>query len=132
MRRSKKGTYIAEAAVVLPMIILVVITVVLIIMFFYTQVKERCEMHINLRSTAGALIEKTIYIDAGKWDGYVEVEKTPLGGKVKGEKTLNMNNRGILTMKESKEITGYSYATDGVKYVRYCSLVKEKVSNDEE
>lgn len=132
MKQSKKGTYIVEAAVVLPIIILVVITVVLVIMFFYTQVKERCEMHIHLRSTAGALIEKTIYINSSKWDGYVDVDDSPLGGKVNGNKTLNMNNRGVLAKAGTKDITGCAYATDGVKYVRYCSLVKEMVSNDEE
>ena len=43
---SKRGSYIAEASIVLPMVVLAVITVMLIVMFFYSQVTEQSRLHI--------------------------------------------------------------------------------------
>ena len=37
-RNNKRGSYIMEASLVLPVLIFAVITVVLIIMFFYSQI----------------------------------------------------------------------------------------------
>ena len=42
---NKRGSYIAEAAIVLPFIILAVITCVLIVMDFYESVSQQCEEH---------------------------------------------------------------------------------------
>ena len=42
---NKHGSYIAEAAIVLPFIILAVITCVLIVMDFYEGVSTQCEEH---------------------------------------------------------------------------------------
>ena len=56
-KRSKRGSYIMEASLVLPILIFAVITVVLIIMFFYSQMTERSQMHIALRQEAGLQTE---------------------------------------------------------------------------
>ena len=40
--RSRRGSYIMEAAVVMPFIIVSVITAVLAVMFFYSQMTEQC------------------------------------------------------------------------------------------
>ena len=56
---NKKGSYVIEAAVVLPVIMLSVITAILIIMFFYTQMTEQCRLHEFLRAESGKVTEKT-------------------------------------------------------------------------
>ena len=60
MSLNKKGSYVIEAAVVLPVIMLSVITAILIIMFFYTQMTEQCRLHEVLRAEAGRMTDKTI------------------------------------------------------------------------
>lgn len=52
-RNNKRGSYIMEASLVLPVLIFAVITVVLIIMFFYSQMTQRSQMHIAPASGSG-------------------------------------------------------------------------------
>ena len=59
---NKRGSYIAEAAIVLPFIILAVITCVLIVMDFYEGVSQQCEDHKVER--AGEVAEETAFADA--------------------------------------------------------------------
>ena len=66
---NKRGSYIVEAAIVLPMVILSVITVVLIVMFFYSQVTEQSRMHITLRGEAGAATGRTSYTEEARRRG---------------------------------------------------------------
>ena len=52
-RNNKRGSYIMEASLVLPVLIFAVITVVLIIMFFYSQMTQlSAENGVSLRCTA--------------------------------------------------------------------------------
>lgn len=126
--KTKKGSYIMEAAIVLPMIVLVTVTAVLIIMFFYNQMVEQSRLHIALRSEAGMMTEQTVYhhVEAAM-DG-VEAEiyrkERAIGGSVYGKKYLVMPHRGILDKKGTFPVEGSWYATDGAEYVRYCNLVK--------
>lgn len=126
--KSKKGSYIMEAAIVLPMIILVTITAVLIIMFFYSQMTERSSLHIILRSEAGAMTEKTAYhyveVSAGELGAELYRKKSAFGGSVYGKKYLIMPNKGLLGKKGTFVAEGCWHAVDGVAYVRYCNLVK--------
>ena len=59
-RNNKRGSYIMEASLVLPVLIFAVITVVLIIMFFYSQMTQRSQMHIARRQEAGRQTETMI------------------------------------------------------------------------
>ena len=59
---NKRGSYIAEAAIVLPFIILAVITCVLIVMDFYEGVSQQCEEHRVER--AGEVTEAAALEDA--------------------------------------------------------------------
>ena len=70
-KRSKRGSYIMEASLVLPILIFAVITVVLIIMFFYSQMTERSQMHIALRQEAGLQTETMRNEDSLDWDGEI-------------------------------------------------------------
>ncbi|MDO4544892.1 MAG: hypothetical protein Q4C25_01930 [Bacillota bacterium] len=124
VKNSKRGSYILEASLVLPIIILVTITVVLIIMFFYSQMTEQSRMHRALRQEAGLLTEKTTYFQTVDFEGSLSSSKSLTGGKVTGEKELSMVHRGILSALGRCQLKGSCYATDGPKYVRYCNLVK--------
>ena len=126
--KGKRGSYIMEAAIVLPVIILTVITAVLIIMFFYSQMTERSRMHIAMRREAGLATGKTFYIDEGRRDADTEAEiyaeKTITGSKVYGKKYLIMSHRGLLEKKGTFVMEGTCSGTDGAQYVRYCNFVK--------
>ena len=125
LRNSRRGSYIMEASIVLPMIILTVITVVLIIMFFYSQVTEQSRLHIALRSEAGAaagndaggagesISEAEIYVDEGA-----------VTSEAYGKKYLLMKNSGILDGKKTFTVEGSWSAVDGAAYVRYMNFVK--------
>lgn len=117
----------------LPVTVLAVITAVLIIMFFYSEMQARCEMHIAMRSAAGALTEKTVYGHGGSWRGTPEVDRTPLGGVISGKGYVVMDTNGLIRGVTAGEVSGICHAVDGPKYVRYCSLLKESgVKADEE
>ena len=117
-RNNKRGSYIMEASLVLPVLIFTVITVVLIIMFFYSQMTQRSQMHIALRQEAGTS-EHVL-----EWDGEMYTKKGMAGVTVTGKKYLLMEHKGILTKKGAFAVKGSCSGVDAAQYVRYCSLVR--------
>ena len=123
---NRRGSYIAEAAVVLPFVILAVITVVLIIMFFYTSSLSQCRMHMALRCEAGLITEKcTSYADDGTalstdelWDGRITSSGLPAAKRVTGAADVSMVSRGLLSKVGTRQITGDLRAVDPVGMLR--------------
>lgn len=130
----KRGSYIIEAAVVLPVIILVTITSILIVMFFYNQMVIRSHLHIALRNEAGAISGQTVYADVGRdvsdIDAEIYTDTGLLGGFVYGKKYLIMEHKGLLDKNGTFIATGENHIIDGPSYVRFSSLAK-KVENEE-
>lgn len=124
--RSRRGSYIMEAAVVLPVIIMVTITSILIVMFFYSQMTERCQLHIALRSEAGLASGQTEYADGNTYaeDAEIYTDKSILGSTVYGKKYLVMEHRGTLEKKGTFTVEGKSHAVDGPSYIRYSHFAK--------
>ena len=83
-RNNKRGSYIMEASLVLPVLIFAVITVVLIIMFFYSQMTQRSQMHIALRQEAGRQTETMTSEHVLEWDGEMYAKKGMAGVTVTG------------------------------------------------
>ncbi|NLD19180.1 MAG: hypothetical protein GX663_02895 [Clostridiales bacterium] len=131
LTKSKKGSYIMEAAVVMPLIIFAVITVVLIIMFFYSQMTERSKMHMVLRQKAGIMTNHTATFNDVSSDGEFYSDRGAIGGTVYGKKYLIMEHRGLLRKKGSFTVEGSCYGTDGTRYVRYCNLIKGVKGHDQ-
>ena len=127
---NKRGSYIVEAAIVLPMVILSVIRVVLIVMFFYSQVTEQSRMHIALRGEAGAATGRTSYTEGGPtkgdFDGEIYVDEGLVECRAYGKKYLMMEERGLLSEKKAFIVEGSWTAIDGPGYVRYMEFVKER------
>lgn len=124
IKKSKRGSYIMEASLVLPILIFAVITVVLIIMFFYSQMTERSRMHVVLRQEAGQV---TGTLQSGQpldWDGEIYTKKGPAGVTVTGKRYLLMEHRGILKKKGAFAVRGSCSGVDAAQYVRYCRLVR--------
>ena len=123
---NRRGSYIAEAAVVLPFVILAVITVVLIIMFFYTSSLSQCRMHMALRCEAGLITEKcTSYADDGTalstdelWDGRITSSGLPAAKRVAAAGDVSMVSRGLLSNIGRRQITGDLLAIDPVGTLR--------------
>ena len=129
---SRRGSYIAEAAVVLPFVILAVITVVLIIMFFYTSSLSQCRMHMALRCEAGLITEKcTSYANDGTtlsadelWDGHITLSGLSAAKRVTAAADVSMVSRGLLSKVGRRQITGDLLAIDPVGALRIRQAVK--------
>ncbi len=125
---TRRGSYIMEAAIVLPVIIFVLITVVLIVMFFYSQMTERSRMHTAMRAEAGLAAGTTVYTadndSSEDTDAEIYTEKTLSGSEVVGKKYLIMKYRGVLEKKGIFVVKGKCSASDGARYVRYQNLIK--------
>lgn len=130
MKNNKKGSYILEASIVMPIIILAVVTAVLIIMFFYSQMTEQAKMHLALRMEAGETAETTYTAYDPEWDGEVYIKKNAAGAELYGKKYIVMGNRGLLKKKGIFVVEDKCAAVDASRYVRYCSLVKG-IKNEE-
>lgn len=125
--KSKKGNYIMEAAIVLPIIILTAITTILISMFFYIQMVEQCHLHTALKSEAGRMTGNTTYAGANSTvsdDIEIYSEKSIAGRTVYGKKYLIMEHKGILDKKGTFIVDGKKYAVDGAEYVRLANIVR--------
>ena len=125
---NKRGSYIIEAAVVLPVILMVVITAVLIIMFFYCQMTEQCNLHMGLRQQAGMMSGNTLYLmndeDVDLSEVDTHTDKKLFGGSIYGRKNLIMSKKGVLYKKGVFVVEGSCYEIDGPAYVRYSSAIK--------
>ena len=124
--RSRSGSYIAEAAVVLPFVILAVITTVLIIMFFYESSVSECRMHMALRCEAGLISEKcTSYSDEGTalspeniWDGSITSSGVSPAKRVSGTADVAMVSRGLLHRLGRRHLTNDLRVLDPVSLLR--------------
>lgn len=125
---NKKGSYIMEAAIVLPVIIITMITCILIVMFFYSQISERCRLHIELRKEAGIMTEKTEYLydisGLNEARNEIDIRKKGFGGTVYGKQYIVMKEKGVLFNRGAVAVEGSCSAVDAPKFVRYCIFVK--------
>lgn len=115
--KSRSGSYIAEAALVLPVIILAVITVILVLMFFYEQSFDQSMMHIYLRSEAGAVTER-LTCSSSDWNGTCTTEKKGVFKNIEGQNMLTMLHRGLLNRNGHAYNNGSWHAADGVAFRR--------------
>ena len=99
---SRRGTYLIEAAVVLPIVILSIITVILIVMYCYECSAERSMMH------------KDLY-GSGRKSASVEV---------------SLVHSGMLNSSGSQTFICSHHVSDGVRYVLRKQKAKELVTDD--
>lgn len=115
---SRQGTYLIEAAVVLPVIVLTVITVILIVMYCYDGSVSQSRLHRALRyeaaMTAGnvkdyafeqdrAGLEEEIYFEHGR-------------RQISASKNISMLHEGILYDRGGRTLTASVHITNSVKY----------------
>lgn len=126
--RSRRGTTMVEAAVVFPLVILTVITCVLICMFFYTQTMEQSRFHMALRQAAEEVDDHTEYAHRiREYDGRIETEKSGLFYRARGKERVEMKNNLLIKGRTDQTIESLWTASDGVTYVRYCTLASNIV-----
>lgn len=137
--KSRRGSYIAEAAAVLPFVILSVITTVLIIMFFYASSVSESRMHIALRCEAGILTGKSSVVSAeGRvlapddlWDGSISSSGAVTSKRVVGSKSVSMVSGGLLSRPGRRELTGELRAVDPVRSLRLRQIVQPSPETEE-
>lgn len=95
-RLDQKGTIMAEAALVMPLIILAVMAVIYAMIFLEKQVDVRSEMHMQLWAERGA-VSHTMQVNH-HIDGHFPVysRKVLSGGTVYYEGNLPFAGRGLL------------------------------------
>ncbi len=120
--RERRGSYTAEAALVMPLIITGIITVVLIIMFFFSSAEQQSRFHMELRKEAALAAGKTSYAHDSGYEGRVYSESFMNGARAWGISGTAMIHRGILKEKARQETEGSSYGNDGPGYVRFVEL----------
>ena len=134
---SRRGSYIAEAAVVLPFVMLAIITTVLIIMYFYESSVSESRMHMALRCEAGLITEKsTAYAENTAlspeelWDGSLTTSGAATAKRVSGSKNISMASAGLLSGPGRRQISGQLRAVDPVRALRLRQIVRPEESDD--
>ena len=135
---SRRGSYIAEAAVVLPFVILAVITTVLIIMFFYESSVSESSMHMALRCEAGLISEKcTSYSDGGTalspddiWNGSITSSGVSHAKRVSGSADVAMVSRGLLSRLGRRHLTDDLRVLDPVSLLRLRQIVRTEDTSE--
>ena len=119
-----------EASMVLPLLILSVITCLLVSMFFYDTTLRQCQLHQALRCEAADLTGETINLHPPAYDRdslEIKVSRQGVFHTVSGKEHTAMIHQGILHSRVSAETQSLWHASDGVAYVRYCTITKKLI-----
>lgn len=125
--KNKKGSAIVEAAAVLPFVIISVIALILMMTYFYSQLNERVDMHIALRSECGNLCENMFYNNEIRDDITVYEKSQQIYSNSAVDSKYNQ-----LLKKRRKEIAARKYLIDECKFVRMVHAAENRIEIDEE
>lgn len=119
--RSRRGSTMVEATMVLPLLILAVITCVMICMFFYDTTIHQCHLHEALRCEAGEQTHLTTNLNKPKYDA-ASMSITARNGliftTVHGTTRNSMIHQGILPKRPVANTESQWQAANGARYVR--------------
>lgn len=115
---NKKGSIIAEAAMVFPVIILSLIAVIYILIYFYDQTGEQVKMHMVLRSESGRMCDN-MYYDNQDADGMTVYRKN---NKIYSYKMVSLGKNGLLEARE-KSLYAEKYLIDEAAIVRMADIM---------
>ncbi len=129
---SKRGSYIAEAAVVLPFVILSVITTVLITMYFYESSVSESRMHMALRCEAGLSAEtvtrfsedSSVLSSEALWDGSITSHGVSAAKIFKASREISMISEGLLSHLGQRRLSGELRAADPVLSLRLRQIIQ--------
>lgn len=127
----RRGSYIAEAAVVLPFVILAILTTVLIILYFYDSSVSESRMHMALRCEAGQVSGKsTAYSEEDSrlssedlWDGQLTSSGVFPAARVRGSKSISMVSAGLLTRLGRRQLSDQLRVTDPARSLRLRQMI---------
>ena len=128
----RRGSYIAEAAVVLPFVILAVLTTVLIILYFYDSSVSESRMHMALRCEAGQASGKsTAYSEDDSrlssedlWDGQLTSSGVFPAARVRGSKSISMVSAGLLARLGRRQLSDQLRVTDPARSLRLRQIIQ--------
>ena len=116
---NKKGSAIAEAAIVFPVVIVVVVTVLYILITLYTSASYTARDHLAVRACAGA---KTETVERANGFAYIMPEdrygRKPFTEDVDITEGARFPDKLVFTDR------GRAYVTDEVDYIRKIDLLK--------
>ncbi len=111
---------------VFPVLILSVLTCLLVSMFFYDTTLKQCRLHQVLRASAGQLTGHTIWPEPPAADEAVlQTDRRGVFRVITGREQIDMIHQGILQDRVSTDLESLWHASDGVTYVRYCTIIRE-------
>ena len=125
------GSYIAEAAVVLPFVILTILTTVLIILYFYDSSVSESRMHMALRCEAGQVSGKaTAYSEEDSrlssedlWDGQLTSSGVFPAARVRGSKSISMVSAGLLARLGRRQLSDQLRVADPARALRLRQMI---------
>lgn len=129
--RSRHGSYIAEAAVVLPFVFLSILTAVMIVMFFYESSVTESQMHMALRCEAGLLTEtSTSYSEEGTvlssddiWRGNITSSGLAGTKQVSASADVSMVSKGLLSNLGRRRLSASVRALDPTAMLRLRQII---------
>ena len=128
--RSRRGSAMAEAAMVLPLFILSVLTCLLVSMFFCDTTIRQCEQHQQLRSASDDLTGCTVRLNwSSRPDNEITAARRGVFPVVTSAYGSRMPARGLLRMRPSSVTESRWHACDGAEYVRLIMLGKGLVND---
>lgn len=124
MRRTKKGSAMVEAALVLPVVILTVMAVIYILVFLYNETAVRAKVHVAANAKMGdetgvSITKKHIPHGIGVTKG-----SALLGSAYYADGSVSFKKKGILKNSFTKQINTYTYEVDEKKLIRYTDFFK--------
>ena len=128
--RSRRGSAMAEAAMVLPLLILSVLTCLLVSMFFYDTTLRQCEQHQQLRSASDDLTGCTVRLNwSSRPDNEITAARRGVFPVVTSAYRSRMLARGLLRTRPSSETESRWHACEPAGYVRLLTLGKGLASD---
>ena len=122
--RSRRGSVLAEASLIFPLVTGAVIALLYIIIGLFLSLQLQTSLHLDLRNEAGRnaetvhRTERAIYTDFEK--GFMALR--PI---LQGEKTRTYKRNALLLNKVEKTEKGRVYVIDEAELLRKVTLAKE-------
>lgn len=111
---NRRGSYIVEAAIVLPIVILVTITIISVILFFYEQSVSCSRLHMVLRAEAASESGRTLYMGDVPYDeGFILEVSGLINKKIEGNCHVNMVHKLLIRDAAPYELSDSCYVVSG-------------------
>lgn len=123
---NKRGSAIAGAVMVFPVVILTVAALICIMTYFYKQLNDRVDMHIMLRAEGGSICGNMYYSNVNERDFSIYKEAQQIYSSY-----VTVSDADWMLMGRKKEIGARKYLVDESDFVRMTSVIGDDKSENQ-